>query len=128
MGLIFNGLENLAPTLLRLALALVFIPKGMMMFKGAKMMSKKMGLSAGVLSLAGLGKLLAGLGLLVGVLTEIAALGIVVIMLGALYLHWFKQKAGFMSGKDALVMLLMSLAVAFLGPGSYSLGALIGWP
>jgi len=74
--------------------------------------------------LAALLEFFGGLALIVGLLTRLAALGFAIEMLGAiLIVHLaggFFLPAGY---EFALMMLAASLAVAFTGPGSFSIDA-----
>jgi putative oxidoreductase len=70
-----------------------------------------------------------GLAFAAGLLTPLAALGIVVVMLTAIVLvHWSK---GFFNGAGGyefnLLLLTVALSVAGTGPGRFSLDHLIGW-
>src|ERR671939_660249 len=64
-----------------------------------------------------------------GLLTPLAALGIVVVMLNAIALVHFKN--GFWAGKGGyefnLVLLTVSVAVAATGPGRFSVDRALGW-
>ncbi|SRR5579884_2340484 len=79
--------------------------------------------------LAGLGEFAGGLLLAVGFLTPIGAIGIVGAMLMAiLKAHW---QNGFWNSKRGyefpLNLLVIALAIAIAGPGSYSIDAVIGF-
>lgn len=68
-----------------------------------------------------------GLAMLTGILIRIGAAGIIVVMLGAIFLvHW---KHGFDVSKGgiefALTQLLIACAIFLTGAGRYSLGALL---
>jgi putative oxidoreductase len=80
--------------------------------------------------LAALGEFGGGLLLALGLLTPLAALGIMGAMFVALVkAHWAK---GFWNSKGGIEYTLTLWATAFsiglAGPGAYSLDALIGWP
>jgi len=64
-----------------------------------------------------------------GLLTPLAALGIVVVMLNAVALVHFKN--GFWAGKGGyefnLVLLTVAVAVAATGPGRFSIDRALGW-
>jgi len=64
-----------------------------------------------------------------GLLTPLAALGIVVVMLNAVALVHFKN--GFWAGKGGyefnLVLLSVAVAVAATGPGRFSIDRALGW-
>lgn len=69
---------------------------------------------------------LGGLGLIFGVLAQYAALGFVMIMLGAIFLKIFVMKVGFSSFTGSgwefdLILLAASLYIFLVGSGSYSL-------
>ena len=75
--------------------------------------------------MVGIGQFFGGLAILLGIFTRIAAAGIAIIMLGAIYLvhlpHGFDvSRGGF---EYAFTMLLIALALVFTGPGAYSLAA-----
>src|SRR2546421_668526 len=70
-----------------------------------------------------------GLAFAAGFLTPIAALGIAVVMLNAIWtVHW---KNGFFAGNGGLefplVLLTTAAAVAAIGPGRYSLDRALNW-
>jgi len=78
-----------------------------------------------VQALAALGEFGGGLGLLVGLLTPIAAFGIAVVMLGAIFtVHagdpWIGKGRSF---ENAANYLLIAAVVMLTGPGIYSLDA-----
>ena len=78
--------------------------------------------------LAGLGET-SGLAFAFGFLTPLAALGIAVVMLNAIFVvHW---KNGFFNGDGGLEFPLtiatVAVAVAATGPGRFSIDNLIGW-
>src|SRR5947208_15569680 len=70
-----------------------------------------------------------GIGFAAGLLTPLAALGIAVVMLNAIFVvHW---KNGFFNGNGGLEIPLtlatVAVAVAAIGPGRFSIDRLIGW-
>jgi putative oxidoreductase len=77
--------------------------------------------------LVGIGQFFGAIGILLGIFTRIAATGIAIIMVGAIYLvhlpHGFDVSHGGL--EFAFTMLLISLALAFTGPGLYSVAALL---
>jgi putative oxidoreductase len=78
--------------------------------------------------LAGLGET-SGISFAAGFLTPLAALGIAVVMMNAIWaVHW---KNGFFNGAGGiefpLVLLSTAVAVAATGPGRYSLDRALGW-
>lgn len=77
--------------------------------------------------LVGIGQFFGAIGILLGIFTRIAAAGIAIIMLGAIYLvhlpHGFDVSHGGI--EFAFTMLLIALALVFTGPGKFSLAALM---
>ena len=78
--------------------------------------------------LAGLGEA-SGLAFAFGFLTPLAALGIVTVMLNAIFaVHW---KNGFFNGDGGLefplTLATVAVAIAATGPGRFSIDNLIGW-
>jgi len=85
----------------------------------------KMPMAAAVL--VGYGELLGGLGVLFGVLSRLASVGLMVIMLGAIFtVHlpngYSVQKGGI---EYALTLALMALVIIVVGPGQWMLGRYI---
>ncbi|MGI5158976.1 DoxX family protein [Microbispora sp. CA-102843] len=69
-----------------------------------------------------------GLGVVVGLLTPLAAAGMLATMLVAASVHW--RNGLWATGKGfelPLMYGLIALALGFCGPGRYSLDGLIGW-
>ena len=78
--------------------------------------------------LAGLGET-SGIAFAAGLLTPLAALGIAVVMLNAIFVvHW---RNGFFNGNGGLefplTLATVAVAVAATGPGRFSIDRLIGW-
>ncbi len=120
--------------LIRLAVGIPFIFHGASIALGAFGGPGLKGFSAfthqplALAALIGYGELLGGLGVLFGVLTRIASAGILVIMLGAIFLvhlpHGYDvQKGGF---EYPLTHVLLTIALLAAGPGAYSALSLIG--
>jgi len=127
--MIIPAYPDIALLLLRLVAGLVFILHGRGKFN--KEWAKGLGLPriAGVL--AGIGMVFGGLGVIFGLLTQIAAIGPLLVMLGAAYFHKVKWKHPFFNPKGpsyefALVLALVALLFVLTGAGAYSIDALIG--
>jgi putative oxidoreductase len=83
--------NTLVPLILRGGLAAVFIFHGLALVSedGGTAWDQKLGLSKPEQAAVAWGQLLGGIALAVGFLTRLAALGLAVIMVGAIYLvHW----------------------------------------
>jgi putative oxidoreductase len=119
---------NLGLLLLRLMIAVVFIPSGWNHLKDPEGRSKSIGMSKGFTVFLGLAEVLGGIAVGVGFLTQIAALGLVLIMAGAAYKKAFTWHTGFWGEKSPgwhydLMLLVMNLTVALTGGGRYRI-----WP
>jgi putative oxidoreductase len=116
--------NTIVPLLLRLGLAAVFIFHGLGKVNAdtnwGTSWGDKMGLPLYQQALVAWGELIGGIALAVGFLTRLAALGIFVIMAGAVaQVHW---KHGF-SLKDEgfeynFILIIMCVAVFLMGPGT----------
>jgi putative oxidoreductase len=111
---------------LRLLVGLVFITSGWSHAKDPVTRAKSIGMSPGFTRLLGIAELAGGLGVALGVLTQLAALGLILIMLGAIQRKIFVWKTGFW-GKATdgwhydLLFVAMCLVIATTGGGRYVL-------
>ena len=111
---------------MRLLVGLVFITSGWSHAKDPVTRGKSIGLSPGLTRFLGMAELAGGLGVALGVLTQIAALGLILIMLGAIQKKIFVWKIGFW-GKASdgwhydLLFVAMGLVIATSGGGRYVL-------
>lgn len=114
---------NFSLLLLRVAVGGVFIAHGyqkLMALDGTISFFASIGLPEVVAYLVIAVEILAGLGVLLGFLTRLSAIGLAVVMIGAITL--LKYSKGFMGGYEYdAVLLLSSIALLFSGPGSFSL-------
>ena len=79
--------------------AIVFISSGWADVKDPEARSKSIGLSRGLTVLLGFAELACGLGVALGLLTQIAAIGLILIMLGAIHRKIFVWHTGFWGEK-----------------------------
>jgi putative oxidoreductase len=111
---------------MRLLVGLVFITSGWRHAKDPVTRGKSIGMSPGLARLLGIAELAGGLGVALGVLTQIAALGLILIMLGAIQRKIFVWHTGFW-GKHSdgwhydLLFVAMNLVIATTGGGRYVL-------
>ena len=111
---------------MRLLVGLVFITSGWSHVTDPVTRGKSIGLSPGLTRLIGIAELAGGLGVALGVLTQIAALGLILIMLGAIQKKIFVWKTGFW-GKASdgwhydLLFIAMCLVTATTGGGRLAL-------
>jgi len=121
--------SDIALLILRIGLGIVCILHGRSKFKPE--FAKGIGVPYFFGFLSGVGMVAGGLGVLFGFLTQIAAIGPFLVMLGAVYHHKFKWKHPFFNphGKSyeyAFMLVLVSLALILTGAGAYSIDAMMG--
>src|SRR6185312_3513392 len=108
--------------LLRLIVAMIFTTSGWNDLKDPVGRSKDIGMSKAFTIFLGAAELAGGIGIVLGVLTQIAAMGLIVIMLGAIAKKIFVWRTGFW-GKGAsgwhydLMMIVMNLVIIFTNGG-----------
>jgi uncharacterized membrane protein YphA (DoxX/SURF4 family) len=118
--------SDLSLLLLRLMLALEFGTSGFNHLKSPRERAKSLGLSVGFTVFLGAAESAGALGLASGVLVQWAALGLILVMLGAIYMKAAKWKTGFwgkgsMGWHYELLLVVMNLVIITMGPGRYSL-------
>lgn len=78
---------------------------------------------------AGIGEFFGGLGLVLGILTPIAAAGVIIVMLGAITMA--HRGKGFFNSNGGwelnFIIALGALGIAIAGPGAYSLVGIFGF-
>jgi putative oxidoreductase len=110
----------------RLMLAGEFLPSGIADLRDPTGRAKLNGVSPAFMIFIGLAESAAGLGLTAGTLARAAALGLIAIMIGAIYKKAFVWHTGYW-GKDnmgwhyELMLVTMCLVIALGGPGGLAL-------
>jgi putative oxidoreductase len=118
---------DLAILLLRLIVAAVFMTSGWNHLKDPVARGQSIGLSPGLTRVIGIAELAGGLGVALGVLIQLAAIGLILIMFGAIQKKIFVWRTGFWGkhGTDGwhydLMLVLMCLVIATTGGGRYVL-------
>ena len=112
--------------LLRLMVAAVFLTSGWSHVTRAEERSKNIGMSKGFTAFLGVAELAGGLGVLFGFLTQIAAIGLILVMLGSIHKKIFVWHTGFWGEKSSgwhydLIFVLINLLIAFTDGGAYVL-------
>jgi putative oxidoreductase len=115
---------DLGILLLRLMVGLVFVTSGYSHLKDPAARAKSIGMPKGVTIFLGAAELAGGLGVAFGVLTQLAALGLILIMLGAIQKKIFVWHTGFWGEKASgwhydLMLILMNLVIAFSNGGKH---------
>jgi putative oxidoreductase len=117
---------DLALLFLRLLVGWVFVWSGWSHARDPVTRAKSIGLSPGFTRFLGVAELAGGLGVALGVLPQLAALGLILIMLGAIQKKIFVWHTGFW-GKSSdgwhydLLFVAMCLVIATTGGGRYVL-------
>jgi putative oxidoreductase len=111
---------------LRLMVALVFINSGWSHVTKSDERSKSIGMSKGFTVFLGAAEVAGGLGVAFGVLTQLAALGLILIMLGAIQKKIFVWHTGFWGGKTygwhyELLFVVMNLVILLTNGGRWVL-------
>ena len=117
---------DLGILLLRLMVGLVFVNSGYTHLKDPAERAKSIGMSKPFTIFLGAAELAGGIGVAFGVLTQLAAFGLILIMLGAIWKKIFAWHIGFWGEKGSgwhydLIFILMNLAIAFTDGGAYVL-------
>lgn len=113
---------DVALLLLRLMVALVFGSSGWSHLTHAEERSKSIGMSKGLTLFLGAAELAGSLGVAFGVLPQLAALGLILVMLGAIQKKIFVWHTGFW-GKHGdgwhydLMLVIMNLVIIATGGG-----------
>jgi len=121
-------LKPLAPLFLRLGLGVIFLYHGYskVFGEGANLGSSwnPYEMATIIQILVAWGELLCGGAIFVGFMTEIAALGIIVIMIGAIVMVTGKNGFNMMSSgfEYNYALITMALALIGTGPGSWAIG------
>jgi putative oxidoreductase len=117
---------DLGILLLRLMVGLVFVTSGYNHLKNPAERAKSIEMSKAFTIFLGIAEVAGGLGVAFGVLTQLAAFGLVLIMLGAIQKKIFAWHTGFWGEKNSgwhydLMLILMNLVIAFTNGGAYML-------
>jgi|SRR6202034_1334403 len=118
---------DVALLLLRLMVGLVFIASGYKHLKDPATRSKDIGMSKSFTIFLGAAEFAGGLGVISGVLAQLAAIGLILVMLGAIQKKIFTWHTGFWgkSGTDGwsydTMLVVMNLVIVTTGGGSLSL-------
>ncbi len=112
--------------LLRLMVGAVFITSGWNHLKDPATRSKSIGMSKGFTIFLGGAEVAGSLGVMFGVLAQLAACGLILIMLGAIQKKIFVWRTGFWGDKNSgwhydLMLVVMNLVIVFTGGGRWVL-------
>ena len=108
--------------LLRLMVAVVFFDSGLNHLKDPTERAKSIGASRGFTIFLGTAEILGSIGVVLGILIQLAALGLILLMLGAIQKKIFVWKTGFWGHHGYgwhydLMLLVMNLVILLTGGG-----------
>jgi putative oxidoreductase len=117
---------DLSLLLLRLMVAAVFVTSGWTDIKDPKERAQNIGMTPAFTMFLGGSELAGGLGIACGVLTQLAAIGLILVMLGAIQKKIFVWHIGFWGEKAFgwhydLMLVLMNVVIACADGGKYVL-------
>jgi putative oxidoreductase len=92
---VLGGFTDASLLLLRLMVGIVFITSGWSHLSNPSQRSKDIGMSKGFTAFLGAAELAGGLGVTFGILTQLAAIGLILVMLGAIQKKVFVWRTGF---------------------------------
>src|SRR5450631_1687979 len=112
--------------LLRIIVALVFGTSGFSHLRSPRERAKGLGMSVPFTIFLGVAELAGAIALVVGMLTQWSALGLILVMLGAIYMKAAKWKTGFWGEKSMgwhydLMFVVMNLVILCTGGGHIAL-------
>jgi putative oxidoreductase len=112
--------------LLRVMVAVVFGSSGFSHLKSPRQRAESLGMSVGFTAFLGAAELAGSIALVAGFLTQWAALGLIMIMFGAIYMKAVKWKTGFWGEKSSgwhydLLFVAMNLVILCTGGGRIAL-------
>jgi putative oxidoreductase len=118
--------SDLGFLLLRLMVGVVFTTSGWSHLKEPETRSKSIGVSKGFTIFLGAAEVAGSLGVMFGVLTQLAACGLILIMLGAIQKKIFVWHTGFWGEQGYgwhydLMFVVMNLVIIFTGGGHWVL-------
>ena len=117
---------DLGLLLMRIMVGLIFVTSGYNHLKDPAARAKNIGMSKPFTIFLGAAEVSGGLGVAFGVLTQLAACGLILIMFGAIQKKIFAWHIGFWGEKGSgwhydLMIVLMNLVIAFTDGGAYVL-------
>jgi len=122
-----GAFTDFAVLLVRLMVGAIFASSGWSHLKDPKGRAQSIGMSPGFTAFLGAAELAGALGIIFGVLTQLAAAGLILVMLGAIQKKIFVWKTGFWGkhGTDGwsydLMLVVMNLVIITTAGGKYVL-------
>ena len=112
--------------LMRLTVGVIFASSGVRHLKDPDARSKSIGMSKVFTIFLGVAEISGGLAVTLGILTQLAAIGLILIMLGAIQKKSFVWHTGFWGEKNSgwhydLMIVIMNLVILFTNGGRFVL-------
>ena len=112
--------------LLRIMVGIIFLSSGWSHVTDPETRSKSIGMSKAFTAFLGVAELAGSLGVIFGVLTQLAAAGLILVMLGAIYKKILVWHTGFWGKNNQgwnydLMLLVINLVIIFTDGGRYVL-------
>lgn len=121
--------SDIALALVRLLLVVTFIYEAKVKFKDLKGFAKGHSIPFPLAGFVAFAELIAAIAMLLGFLAQWAGVGIILLMIGTLWLQLFKWKSPYWASKSGpeydLIMLVFALIIVVYGPGMFSISALL---
>ena len=125
--MMFRSLSRFVPIgllLLRLMVGIVFVDSGWNDLRNPEERSQSIGKSKNFTIFLGAAEILGGAGVVLGIWPQLAALGLIMVMLGAIYAKIFVWHTGFWGQKTYgwhydLMLVVMNLLIVFTNGGPY---------
>jgi len=119
-------LQPIALLLMRLMVGTIFATSGWSHVTKSEERAKSIGMSKGFTFFLGAAELAGALGVVFGVFTQLAALGLILLMLGAIYKKIFVWQTGFWGEKTYgwhydLMLVIMNLVIITTNGGAFVL-------
>lgn len=119
--------NDLGLLILRLAIGIIFIYHALPKLMNSKAMAQGMGMSSSMIMGLGVVELVSSVGLIFGIYTQLAALLLGIVMIGAIYFKTQKWHVSFFAMDKTgwefdFILLAANIAVLFTGAGSIGLG------
>ena len=117
---------------IRIVVAVAFVVSARNKFKNMNKFAKNHGLSIQVGYFLATAEIAGALGIATGVLGQLAALGLMLLMCSTMYLHIFKWKSPYWANRGGweydLMLFLLCAVLLSSGLGSYTLYAILSSP
>ena len=117
---------DLGLLLMRLMIGVVFVASGYSHLKDPVSRGKSIGMGKGFTIFLGIAEAAGGVGVAFGVLTQLAAIGLILVLLGAIQKKIFVWHTGFWGERASgwhydLLLVVMNLVILFTNGGAYVL-------